>query len=360
MRRVVITGIGVVSPAGIGKDDFWKSMTGGRSCIRKITKFDASELSSQIAGEVEGFEPGEYIKNPKNIRRMDVSSQYAIAATKMSVEDSGIDLSREDPERIGLFVGSAVGSPVFLEKQIMSFYEKGIKSISPFMGIAFFPCSHLGFISIEFGIKGSSATLSTGCTSGHTAVGTALNDIRLGKSDMAIAGGTESPLIPFVLQSFCVIHAVSTRNDEPEKASRPFDKERDGFVLAEGCGILLLEELEHALRRNAHIYAEIAGFGVTCNAFHMTAPTEDAKETARAMKLALDDAGVKPGEIDNINAHGSSTPLNEVAETMAIKQVFGENAYRIPVNSIKSMIGHALGGAGAIQAVASVLTIENG
>ena len=360
MRRVVVTGIGVVCPAGIGKDDFWKSMTEGRSCIRKITKFDASELSSQMAGEVDGFVPENYINNSKDLRRMDIASQYAIAATKMSVEDSGIDLSQEDPARIGLFIGSAIGGPVFLEKQVISFFEKGIKSISPFTGIAYFCCSHLGFISIEFGIKGSNATLSTGCTSGHTAIGTALNDIRYGRSDMAVAGGTESPLIPLILQSFCVIHATSRRNEEPEKASRPFDKERDGFVLAEGCGILLLEELEHALKRNAHIYAEIAGFGTTCNAYHMTAPSEDAKETARAMKLALDDAGIEPKDVDNINAHGSSTPLNEIAETLAIKQVFGEDAYKIPVNSIKSMIGHALGGAGAIQAAASVLTIENG
>lgn len=360
MRRVVITGVGVVSPAGIGKEEFWKSMTEGKSCVRGITRFDASELSSRIAGEVDNFDPTKYFNNPKDLRRTDISTQFALAASKMAVADAGIDISKEDPFRVGISIGIAVGGVDFLEQQIAIAHKKGITAISPYTSIAFFCCGPVGIISIEYGTKGSNISPSTGCTAGHVAIGVALNDIRDGRSDIVFAGGTESPVTPLVIQSFCAINALSKRNDEPEKASRPFDKERDGFVMAEGCGIILLEELNHALKRNAHIYAELAGYGCTCNAYHMTAPSPDPEAHANAMRLALKDASLKPEDVNVVNAHGSSTPLNERAETLAIKKALGDHAYKISVTSIKSMIGHALGGAGGMQAVASALTIEEG
>jgi len=360
MRRVVITGLGIVSPAGIGKTVFWENIIAGKSCTKKITRFDASGLTSQIAAEVENFEPKKYFNNEKDLRRSDISTQFAVAAAKMAISDAGIDLSQEDPYRIGAAIGVGIGGPTFLEEQVQIVQKKGLDALSPFTSIAFFCCAPVGFISIEFGIKGSNTTTSTGCTSAHVAIGSAFNDIRYGKADMVFAGGTEAPVTPITVQSFCAIHALSTRNDEPHRASRPFDKERNGFVIAEGCGIIFLEELEHALKRNAHIYAELVGYASTCNAYHMTAPAPEAEAHAKAINLAMKEANVKPEDVSMISAHGSSTKLNEKSETFAIKKVFGECAKKIPVNALKSMVGHSLGGAGGIQAVANALSMETG
>lgn len=360
MRRVVITGFGVVSPAGIGKDIFWKNIIRGKSCVRRITRFDASMLTSQIAAEIDGFNAKDYVKDERDLRRMDLSTQFAIAAAKLAVADAKLDLSSEDPFRVGAAVGIGIGGPTFLEEQVQIVHKKGIKALSPYTSIAFFCCAPVGFVSIELGIKGSNITTSTGCTAAHVAIGTALNEIRMDKAEIMIAGGTEAPVTPITVQSFCAIRALSTRNEEPEKASRPFDKERDGFVLAEGCGIILLEELEHALRRNTHIYAEIAGYSSTCNAYHMTAPAPDAEAHAKAIRSALKDADLKPEDVDMVSAHGSSTQLNERTETLAIKKGLGDHAYKIPVSAIKSMVGHSLGGAGGMQAVAAALSIDTG
>jgi len=355
-RRVVITGLGVIAPNGIGKDAFWETMKSGKSCVRRITRFDPSDFDSQIAAEIDDFDPLEYV-DKKNIRRMDRSSQFAVAAAKLGLEDARIQLEREDPERIGIALGTAVGGMDFAEPEFTKFITKGFNAVSPYLAIAEFPCSPLGYVSIELGTKGVGTVISTGCAAGIDAIGYALNAIRYGDADIMIAGGTEAPIVPLTLHSFCLIRATSRHNDEPEKASRPFDKQRDGFTLAEGCGFLILEELNHALQRNAPIYAELIGYGTTCDAFHMTASPMDGKQRAKAIMLALKDAGIQPEDVDYISAHGSSTPINDKAETASIKMVFGEHAFKLAISSIKSMIGHALGGASGIQAVACALTV---
>lgn len=357
-RRIVITGLGVVSPNGIGRKAFWEAVLQGKSAVDRITRLDASDYPSQIAAEIKNFEPTKYISE-KTLRRMDTSSVYAIAAAKLAVEDAKLDLSQMEAEKVGISLGTSNGGTGFAEREHTSFLTKGPRRVSPFLAIAMVPNASLGFISVEFGIKGYSLVSSTGCTSGSDAIGFALNAIRHGHSDIMFAGGTEAPLEPLTFYSFCPIRAMSTRNHEPELASRPFDRIRDGFVIGEGAGILILEELEHAKSRGASIYAELVGYGTTCDAYHMTAPAPDAEQAARAAILALRDANLKPEAVDYINAHGSSTPLNDKIETIAIKNVFGGHAYKLAVSSTKSMIGHPIGAAGALELIVSALAVQN-
>jgi len=357
-KRVVITGVGVITPIGIGKDKFWDALAAGRSGIRKITKFDVSSYPSQTAGEVSNFDPTDYI-DPKTSRRMDRFSQFAVACAKMAVEDAKLEINDSNCRDIGIVVSSAMGGIPLAEDQHSLFLEKGLNRVSPYLAISLFAGSASSQISIALGIKGFSNTIGGACSAGTDAVGHALHNIRHGLAKVILAGGAEAPLAPLTFGAFCVIRALSTLNDEPEKSSRPFDRDRNGFVMGEGGAVLILEELTHALERGAHIYAEIIGYGTTYDSFHMAQPSPDGIEGAKAVRFVLKDAGVVPADIDYINAHGSGTPLNDKTETKIIKDVFGEKAYKIPISSNKSMTGHSLGAAGAIETAASVLTIEH-
>ncbi len=357
-RRVVITGIGVVSPIGIGKENFISNLKAGKSGISKISLFDASNFTSRIAGEVKDLNMNQYMSQ-KVIDRTCRSSQFAIAASKMAIYDAGLtDLFNYDTNRISVIIGSGVAGLEYGEEQIESYVKQGVRKVSPYLSVIVFAGIISSEVSIELGVKGKSITISTGCTSSADAIGHALHEIQRGDSDIIVTGGTEAPLRPTILASFCTLKAVSTFNDIPEKASRPFDKKRDGFVLSEGSGILVLEELQHALRRGAHIYGEIIGYGATDDAFHRTQPAPNGDSAAKAICNALSMAQVSIEEIDYINSHGSATPLNDSTETMVIKNVFRKNAYKIPVSSTKSMEGHPLGASGAIELIASVLGME--
>jgi 3-oxoacyl-[acyl-carrier-protein] synthase II len=357
-RRVVITGIGVVAPNGIGIDDFWNSLAQGRSAVAKITRFDASSYSSQMAAEVKDFNPLNYM-SPKSARRMDRFSQFAVAVTRMALDDANIEVSEKNSERIGISVGSALGGLPSGEEQFNVFIEKGLKRVDPLLAIKIFPGGATSQISIEFGIKGHSNTIGGACAAGTDNIGYAFHAVKNNLAEIMIAGGSESPIVPLTFGAFCLIGALSTRNGDPTRASRPFDKERDGFVMGEGAGALVLEDLENALERGAHIYAEVLGYGTTNDAFHMVQPLPTGEEAKKSIQLALWDAGIESSEIDHINAHGSSTPLNDKIETKIIKDIFGEYAYRVPITATKSMIGHSLGAAGSIELVASVLAIKH-
>jgi 3-oxoacyl-[acyl-carrier-protein] synthase II len=360
-KRVVITGMGAVSPAGVGINPFWETLKEGQSCVEKITRFDASEeYDCQVAAEIKNFNAENYIDR-QVIKKTDRSTHYALIAAREAIENSHLEISKEHSDRIGISMGIAVFGVDFLEQQFRNHYKKGLKAVSPYSTIAIFCCGPLGHLSIELGIHGPGQTFSNGCTASTDAIGHALQSIQKGEVDIALAGGTDAPITPLTMYSFDVIHCLARGfNHEPEKASRPFDKKRSGFVMGEGCGMIVLEELEHALRRGAHIHAEITGFGTTCNAYHMTAPAPDGEQSARSIALALQDAGKDADDVHYINAHGTSTPLNCKTETLAIKKVFGDSAYHIPISSIKSMIGHPLGGAGAMQVISTALTIESG
>jgi beta-ketoacyl-acyl-carrier-protein synthase II len=357
-RRAVITGLGVIAPNGIGKELFWKALKEGNSGIVKITTFDASTYSTQIAGEVHNFEPTDYM-SLKSSRRLDRFTQFGVAASRMAVGDAQLDINENNNKRIGISIGSALGALPYAEFQHAIFLEKGLKRIDPLLATRLFAGEASSYISIELGIKGPCYTFSTGCVAGTDAIGYALMLIRDNVADIVITGGTEAPLAPLSFGAFCRIGALSERNDDPAKACCPFDKNRDGFVMSEGAGVLVVEELKHALKRDARIYAELIGFGASSEAYHMTKPLETAEGTIESLKLAICDAHVDIEEIDYINAHGTSTPLNDKTETLAIKRVFGQRAYEIPVSSTKSMTGHTIAGAGAIEAVASALIIEN-
>lgn len=356
-RRVVITGYGVVSPIGIGIDDFWNSLASGKSGISRVTSFDASQFSSQICAEVKDFQPEKYV-DKKKIRKMDRFSQLAFAAAKMAIENARLDMEKEDPFRVGVIVGSGIGglSTVAAEHKVL--LEKGPRRVSPFMIPMLITNIAAGEIAIAYNIQGPNYSLSSACATSNHTVGDALRLIRYGDADVIIAGGSEAAVTPLGLAGFCSAKALSTRNDDPEHASRPFDKERDGFVMGEGAGIVILEALEHALSRGATIRAELIGYGATDDAYHITAPSPDGQSAARAMSNALADGGVKPEEVDYINAHGTSTPLNDKIETLAIKKVFGDYAYKIPISSNKSMIGHLLGAAGVVELIATILSME--
>lgn len=358
-RRVVITGLGVVTPIGMGIDEYWESLISGKSGIGKIEKFDSSEFSSQIAGEVKNFDPREFF-NPKSARRMDKSTQFALAAAIMAARDSGIDFSNYDPYKVGVVLGSGIGGMETLDKQFRTMLEKGPGRVSPLFIPMMISNILAGQVGIEFKIKGPNMVITTACASSTHALGTAYKLIRDGDADVMISGGAEAAITPLALAGFCSMRALSTRNDEPEKSSRPFDKNRDGFVMGEGAGILILEHIESAEKRGAKIYGEIVGFGMSADAYHITAPDPEGEGAAKSMEFALKNAGVSPSDIDYINAHGTSTPLNDKLETLAIKKIFGEYAYKVAISSNKSMLGHLLGGAGGVEAAATLLTIKNG
>lgn len=356
-RRVAVTGIGLVTPVGVGNDVTWQAVCEGRSGVHRITKFDPTEHKTQIAAEINGFDPELYM-NAKEARKTDTFIQYAVTAAKFALEDSGLEITEELSPRMGTIIGSGIGGMETYVNTVLMMNEKGPGRLSPFFITNIINNMAAGYVSIFFNAKGPNCCTTTACAASAHAIGYAAQAIRNGEADAMFAGGTEAPVIPLTFAGFNAMRALSTRNDEPSKASRPFDKERDGFIIGEGSGMLILEELESAKKRGAHIYAEIVGYGMSSDASHITAPSLDGPE--RCMKAALHDGEVNTDEIDYINAHGTSTPLNDANETNAIKQVFGERAYKIPVSSTKSMTGHLLGAAGAVEAAFSVLALEHG
>lgn len=358
-RRVMVTGIGVVSPLGNNKEDFWSSLIAGKSGVGKLTLFDTREFSCQISAEVKNFDPVERL-GKKESRRMDRFTQFAVVAALDAVLDARLDLGSEDSNRIGVMVGSGIGGLGTFEVQHSLLLEKGPRKISPFFIPMFVSDTASGQISITLGVKGPNSCVVTACASGSHSIGDSYRVVQRGEADVMITGGSEAAITPIGLGGFCAMRALSTRNDEPARASRPFDKERDGFVMGEGAGILILESLEHANSRGAHIYAEVVGYGMSSDAYHITAPAPDGEGAARAMKAALNDACLTPEEVDYINAHGTSTPLNDKLETVAIKSVFGEHSSKLAISSTKSMTGHLLGASGGIEFIASVLSIEMG
>ncbi|MCR4420721.1 MAG: beta-ketoacyl-ACP synthase II [Clostridia bacterium] len=358
-RRVVITGVGVISPVGTGKEKFWEALKAGRSGIGPVTRFKADDFPTQIAGEVKDFDPNNFLEK-KDIKRMDRFAQYAVAATKMAVTDSGLDLDHTDRERAGVILGTGIGGTETFEEQHQVLLERGPNRISPFFIPMMIANMGAAQVAIMLGLKGPNFTVVNACAASANALGSALRTLQNGEAEVVISGGAEASVTPMALGGFCAMKALSARNHEPERASRPFDRLRDGFVLAEGAGILVLETLEHALARGARIYAELAGYGCTCDAYHITAPAPDGEAAARAIRLALQDAAVSPEEVDYINAHGTSTELNDRLETEAIKKVFGTRAREVAISSNKSMIGHLLGAAGAVELIATALTILEG
>ena len=358
-RRVVVTGIGLVTPLGIGVEKTWQSLCDGKSGIGRITRFDPSELPSQIAAEVKDFDPADFIEK-KEIKKMDRFIQFGVAAAKMAVEDARLEITEAIADRAGVYVGAGIGGLPAIESNHIKFLEGGIKKLTPF----FIPMVIInlvsGHIAIMVGAKGPNSAVVTACATGTHAIGDAFKIIQRGDADIMIAGGTESTISPLAVAGFCAMRALSVRNDEPEKASRPFDAMRDGFVMGEGAGVLILEELTMAERRGARIYAEVCGYGMTGDAYHITSPAPEGVGAARCMNVTLNDAGLSPDDVSYINAHGTSTKFNDENESSAIKAVFGKKAYDIPVSSTKSMTGHLLGAAGGIEAVFSVLAIEKG
>jgi len=355
-RRVVITGIGLVTPLGIGKDPNWEALLAGRSGISTITRFDVSRFATRIAGEIRNFDPQQFMDR-KEARKMDLFVQYAIAAAQLAVEDSGIDLALLEGERTGVYVGSGIGGIGSIEETHRVLLEKGPERVSPFFIVQTIINEAPGHISIRYRAKGPNMSNATACSTGAHAIGEAVRMIQLGLVDRMIAGGAEAPITPLSLAGFSNMKALSERNDQPEKASRPFDAQRDGFVMSEGAGIVLLEELECALKRKARIYAEVVGYGLNGDAYHVTAPCPDGEGAARVMSMALNDAGVPPEVVQYINAHGTSTPYNDKTETIAVKAVFGEHAKKLAISSTKSMTGHLLGAAGGAETAITALAI---
>lgn len=359
MKRIVVTGIGMVTPLGNDVKTSWTNLKNGLSGVGLIKAFDVSAYPTRIGAEVKDFILEGF--NPKSLRRMDRFVQYAMKATFEAVQDSGIVFSEEEKDRVGVIIGAGIGGLKVIEEQEEILLKNGPSRVSPFLIPMLIPDMAAGQVAIQYGLKGVNFATVSACASGSHALGTALHMLRNDVTDVIIAGGTESAITPLGLAGFCSMKALSTRNDAPEKASRPFDRERDGFVMGEGAGIVVLETLEHAQKRNApKIYAEFIGAGMSCDAYHITAPDPEGKGAVLSMKYALKDAGINSGDVDYINAHGTSTPLNDRGETAAIKSVFGERAYLIPVSSIKSMIGHMLGASGAVEFIASLLTIKEG
>lgn len=358
-RRVVVTGMGLVIPTGIGVKTAWANICEGRSGIGPITRFDPTGFDTKIAGEVKGFNPELYIEK-KEIKKMDLFIQYAIAATQEALEDAQLTITPENGERIGVIVGTGLGGLPNIEKCHQVLLERGPSRITPFFIPMVIANLASGQIAIRFGAKGPNTCVVTACATGAHCIGDAFRAIVYGDADAVIAGGTEANITPLTVGGFNAMKALSTRNDEPEKACRPFEKNRDGFVVAEGAGILILEELEFALKRGAKIYAELLGYGYTGDAYHITAPSPDGDGAIRCMRMAIKDAGLVPEEIEYINAHGTSTPLNDLTETIAIKAVFGSHAKRIPISATKSMTGHLLGAAGSTEAIFTILSIYEG
>lgn len=358
-KRVVITGLGCVTPVGTGKDSFWTNIKNGVCGIDTITRFDASSFQTQIAGEVKDFNPEDYISK-KELKRMDRFTHFAIASADMAVKDSNMDLDAVDKEKMGVIIGSGIGGVQTIEEQHKILLEKGNRRVSPFFVPMMISNMAAGQVSILVGAKGPNTNVSTACASGSHAIGDAFKVIQRGDADVMIAGGSEAGVTALSFAGFCNMKAMSTRNDDPKTASRPFDKDRDGFVMGEGSGIVILEELDHALKRGAKIYAEVVGYGATADAYHMTTPAENGEGAARSIKMALEDGAIPFNEVDYINAHGTSTYYNDKYETMAIKEVFKEHAYDLCVSSTKSMTGHLLGAAGAVEAVICAMAINEG
>jgi 3-oxoacyl-[acyl-carrier-protein] synthase II len=359
MRRVVVTGVGVVSALGTGVEKNWAALMAGRSGIDRITRFDASEFPTQIAGEVKDFNAEDFI-DKKEIKKMDLFIQYAVGAADLAMKDSGFEITEENAERVGVLVGAGLGGLPAIERYHEAMLEGGYKKISPF----FIPMLIInlapGQISIKYGAKGPNISSVSACATGTHSIGDAYHMIARGDADAMIAGGCEATITPLGIGGFNVMKALSTRNDDPQGASRPFDKGRDGFVMSEGAGIVILEEFEAAKKRGARIYAEVAGYGLTGDAYHLTAPAPEGEGAARCMKMALKNGGIAPEEVDYINAHGTSTPFNDYFETLAIKSALGDHARKVMISSTKSMTGHALGAAGGIEAVFSLLAMDRG
>jgi len=358
-RRVVITGLGMVSPLGIGVEKTWQALIQGKSGVVRITKFDPTGFDTQIAAEVKDFVPENFMEK-KEIKRMDIFIQYAMASAMMAMEDAQLPITPQNADRVGVVVGAGLGGLTTIESFHKVLMEKGPGRISPFFIPALIVNEAPGQISIRFGAKGPNYSVVTACATGNHNIGDAWRMIQQGDADAIIAGGVEATITPLAVSGFNAMKALSTRNHEPEKASRPFDKDRDGFVMGEGCGIIILEEMNQALDRGAKIYAEIIGYGLNGDAYHITAPAPDGEGAARCMAMALKSAGISPEEVDYINAHGTSTDYNDLYETMAIKAVFKEHAKKLAVSSTKSMTGHLLGGAGGVEAIFTVLTIHRG
>ncbi|SHO51021.1 beta-ketoacyl-ACP synthase II [Desulfopila aestuarii] len=357
-RRVVVTGVGLVTPLGTGTEKTWKNIVDGVSGIDTITRFDVSNSLVTIAAEVKDFEPDAFFE-PKKSKHLDLFVQYGLAAAILAVKDSGLVVTEENCDRVGVITGCGMGGLPTIEKYHQVMMERGAKKITPFFIPMVIPNMPSGHISMEIGSKGPNLTLTTACAAGTHAVGEAYRHIKYGQSDVIVTGGAEAVICPLGVGGFSAMKALSTRNDDPKAASRPFDKDRDGFVMSEGAGMLIVEELEHALARGAKIYAEIVGYGLSSDAYHIAAPPENGEGGARAMKMAIADSGLAPEDFDYVNAHGTSTPLNDRCETLAIKSVFGEHAYKLAVSSTKSMTGHMLGAAGGIESAFTALALHD-
>ena len=358
-RRVVITGVGIVSPLGLDAPSTWTALVAGKSGIGPITKFDVSAFSCRIGGEVRGFVPENYIDR-KEVKKMDTFIHFAIAASREAMADSGLKVDTSNDERVGVYIGSGIGGMPLFEETHSLYLEKGPRRISPFFIPGMIINLAAGHVSILFGAKGPNLACATACATGNHAIGEAMRLIREDYADAMIAGGADAVIVPLAVGGFCAMKALSTRNDEPERASRPFDADRDGFVIGEGAGILVLEERERALARGAPIYAEIAGYGMSGDAYHISAPSQDGDGAARAMRGALRDAGIDRTEVDYINAHGTSTPVGDAIETLAVRTVFGPHAPKLAVASTKSMTGHLLGASGGLESAITALAVRDG
>ncbi len=358
-NRVVVTGLGIISPVGNDVSSFWDSLKEGRSGIGPLTTFDASAFDSHIAGEVKGFDHLLYGISKKDMHRMEKFVQYAIACSKQAIADAALDLEKEDRERIGVIIGSGIGSLRIIEEEHQVYLKGGPSRLSPFLIPMLIVNEASGHVGIIFGFKGPNSCVTTACASGNHSIGEALRILQRGDADVMVTGGTESCITTLGVGGFCALKALSTRNDAPEKASRPFDRERNGFVMAEGAGIVVLETLEHAQKRNARIYAEVAGFGMSCDAYHITAPDPEGYGASLAMRRAMNDAKINPHDVDYINAHGTSTKLNDKVETLAIKKALQAHAKKVMVSSTKSVTGHLLGAAGGVEFIASCLSIRD-
>jgi 3-oxoacyl-[acyl-carrier-protein] synthase II len=357
-RRVVITGIGLVSSLGIGTAATWQALLAGTSGVTRVTRFDITAYAAQIAAEVKGFDPLDFVEK-KDVKKMDVFIQYALAASQFAMDDSGLRITPENAPDVGVFIGSGIGGFQTIEREHSALLAGGPRKISPF----FIPSAIInlasGQVSIRFGAKGPNLASCTACSASAHAIGDSFEIIKRGDADVMITGGSEAAITPMSLGGFAALRALSTRNDEPHRASRPFDKDRDGFVIGEGAGTLILEELDHAIRRGAKIYAEIVGYGMSGDAYHITAPSEDGDGGVRVMRMAVKKAGIRPDQVDYINAHGTSTPYNDKLETLAIKTLFGDHARKLAISSTKSMTGHLLGGAGGLEAGISALAVHH-
>ncbi|MGH2458361.1 MAG: beta-ketoacyl-ACP synthase II [Chloroflexota bacterium] len=358
-RRVLVTGLGVVTPLGIGVDSFWASVQAGRSGVKTISAFDPSDLPTRIAATVDDFDPERWISR-KEARRMDRSTQMAVCAASMALTDAGLTEGCFDPYDVGVSIGTGMGGMHTLEDEHSTFIEEGPRRVSPFLAPMMIPNMPAGQVSIQFGLRGPSRCLATACATGSDCIGEAFGDVRVGTSPVMLAGGVDAAITKFVIAAFCSCKVLSRRNDAPERASRPFDRDRDGFVMGEGAGVVVLEDRDRALARGARVYAEVAGYGATADAFHMTSPDTTGEPMARAMHRALRQAGLPPTALDYLNAHGTSTPLNDKFETQAIKLALGKHAYRIPISSTKSLVGHLIGAAGAVEFITTILSIRDG